>query len=140
MTEIPLHEQYRICGKTFQITRKTGRFARKRSNGNYVFVGDDHYNEQEFGIEAGPNLEDEIGLELNHRVSMVLFANRGYFLLYNHVTSRFKYFPSSINDLFYSLDRGFLKDILNDRKLKKESEQFDKSTTFLTVLDRVRRL
>lgn len=65
MTEIPLHEQYHICGKTFQITRKTGRLARKRTNGNYVFVGDDHYNEQEFGIEPGPNLEEEIGLELN---------------------------------------------------------------------------
>lgn len=156
MDEIPLQEYYEIGGLTVPITRKTGRLVAKRRDGGYEFSRDDggdgmrgavgssdEDGPARFSITADVNLEHDIGLSTNHRVTMALFENGGFFLLLNHDNGRHHYYPGAVEDLLFRLNRtqsGLLRELRNQRMLSGEAKTFAASRVFLSTLDKCRLL
>lgn len=140
MSAIPLNETASICGKSFHLFSKTGRFSEHGGewDSSYRITRDDIAEDGHFTITPGVNLKNDIGIELGDRISIVSFKdNLSFFLIYNHRNSRYKFYPEAIDDLYWSLKGSWLQNIVINYRLKKVAKSFPESKKFSEILKKV---
>lgn len=137
-----LNETYSVCGKTFEVYAKTGRYKGPNRHGSYEFFREDSDGEESFTITPELNLTADLGLELEDRVSMAMFGEYygQLFLLFNHRNSKYCYYPEAIDDLFWKLRDGWPREIIVAMKLKKEAKTFTNTQAFSKVLKKLQAL
>lgn len=134
-----LSQTYSVCGKTFELCTKTGRY--KGRDYGYLEISSGYGDAEEtFEIER-VNLFADIGLELKDRISIVKFGEDGpFFLAYNHRNSKYEYYPEAVRDLYWTLKSGWIASIFNAWRLNKAAQTFATTRAFSRILREVQAL